>query len=88
MASISGLPELGTIVSVGSPFAPSAPSIGLFDAPTRSVGALKWHELRAAFADYDPVLLRRALLGESGSGSAGCDLLADAIACAEDETGG
>jgi hypothetical protein len=32
--------------------------------------------------------LRRALLGEAGSGSAGRDLLADAIECAEDETGG
>jgi hypothetical protein len=30
-------------------------------------------------------LLRRALLGEAGSGSAGLDLLADAIDCAEDE---
>jgi hypothetical protein len=45
-------------------------------------------ELLAAFADYDPVLLRRALLGEAGSGSAGVDLLADAIECAEDESGG
>jgi hypothetical protein len=43
-------------------------------------------ELLAAFADYDPALLRRALLGEAGSGSAGRDLLADAIECAEDET--
>jgi hypothetical protein len=45
-------------------------------------------ELLAAFADYDPALLRRALLGEAGSGSAGRDLLADAIECAEDENGG
>ena len=45
-------------------------------------------ELLAAFADYDPALLRRALLGEAGSGSAGRDLLADAIECAEDESGG
>ncbi len=36
-------------------------------------------ELRAGFADYDLVLLRRALLGEAESGSAGRDLLADAI---------
>jgi len=28
-------------------------------------------ELLAAFADYDPALLRRALLGEAGSGAAG-----------------
>jgi hypothetical protein len=34
------------------------------------------------------VLLRRALLGEAGSGSAGRDLLADAIECAEDELDG
>jgi hypothetical protein len=45
-------------------------------------------ELLAAFADYDPALLRRALLGEVGCGSAGRDLLADAIECAEDEAGG
>jgi hypothetical protein len=44
-------------------------------------------ELLAAFAGYDAALLRRALLGDAGSGSAGRDLLADAIACAEDETG-
>jgi hypothetical protein len=44
--------------------------------------------LLAAFADYDPALLRRALLGEAGSGAAGRDLLADAIECAEDESGG
>jgi len=35
-----------------------------------------------------PPLLRRALLGEAGSGSAGRDLLGDAIECADDETGG
>jgi hypothetical protein len=34
-----------------------------------------------------PALLRRALLGEVGTGAAGRDLLADAIECAEDETG-
>jgi hypothetical protein len=45
-------------------------------------------ELLAGLADYDPALLRRALLGEAGSGSAGRDLLANAIECAEDETGG
>ena len=45
-------------------------------------------ELLAAFADDDPALLRRALLGEAGSGSAGRDLLADAIECAEAETAG
>ena len=45
-------------------------------------------ELLAAFADYDPALLRRALLGDAGSGSAGRDLLADAIECAEEEMGG
>ena len=44
-------------------------------------------ELLAAFADYDAALLRRALLGEAGAGSAGRDLLADAIECAEDESG-
>jgi hypothetical protein len=44
-------------------------------------------ELLAGLADYDPALLRRALLGEAGSGAAGRDLLADAIECAEDETG-
>ena len=42
-------------------------------------------ELLAGLADYDQALLRRALLGEAGSGSAGRDLLADAIECAEDE---
>ncbi len=47
---------------------------------------LSWRAV-AGFADYDPVLLRRALLGEAGSGSAGLDLFADAIECAEDETG-
>jgi hypothetical protein len=41
--------------------------------------------LLAAFPNYDPALLRRALLGEAGSGSAARDLLADAIECAEDE---
>jgi hypothetical protein len=45
-------------------------------------------ELLAGLADYDPALLRRALLGEAGSGSAGRDLLADAIECAEEERGG
>jgi hypothetical protein len=45
-------------------------------------------QLVAAFADYNPALLRRALLGEAGSGSAGRDLLADTIECAEDESGG
>jgi hypothetical protein len=45
-------------------------------------------ELLAGLADYDAALLRRALLGEAGSGSAGRDLLADAIECAEDESGG
>jgi hypothetical protein len=45
-------------------------------------------ELLAGLADYDPALLRRALLGEAGSGSGGQALLADAIECAEDETGG
>jgi len=45
-------------------------------------------ELLAAFADFDPALLRRAQLGEAGSGSAGRDLLADASECAEDEAGG
>lgn len=44
-------------------------------------------ELLAALADYDAALLRRALLGDAGSGSSGRDLLADAIACAEDEAG-
>ena len=44
-------------------------------------------ELLAAFADYDPAPLRRALLGEAGSGSTGRDLRADAIECAEDEAG-
>ncbi len=43
-------------------------------------------ELLAAFADYNPALLRRALLGEAGS-SAGRDLFADAIECAKDESG-
>lgn len=32
-------------------------------------------ELLAAFADYDPALHQRALLGEAGSGAAGRDLL-------------
>jgi hypothetical protein len=45
-------------------------------------------ELLASLANYDPVPLRRALLGEAGSGSAGRDLLADEVECAEDETGG
>ncbi len=45
-------------------------------------------ELWAAFADIDPALLTRALLGDAGSGSAGRDLLADAIECAEDQCGG
>jgi hypothetical protein len=45
-------------------------------------------ELLVGFADHDPALLRRALLGEAGSGAAGRDLLADAIECAEDESGG
>jgi hypothetical protein len=44
-------------------------------------------ELLAGLADYDPALLRRALLGEAGAGCAGRDLLADAIECAEDEAG-
>jgi len=44
-------------------------------------------ELLAAFADWDHALLRWALLGKAGSGSAGRDLLADAIECAEDESG-
>jgi len=44
-------------------------------------------ELLAALADYDAALLRRALLGDAGSGSSVRDLLADAIACAEDEAG-
>jgi len=44
-------------------------------------------ELLAGLADYDPAMLRRAQLGEAGSGSAGRDLLADAIECAEDEQG-
>ena len=52
--------------------------------PTRRGAA----ELLAGLADYDPALLRRALLGEAGSGAAGRDLLADAIECAEDEAGG
>jgi hypothetical protein len=43
-------------------------------------------ELLAGLADY-PALLRRALLGEAGSGPAGRDLLADAVECAEEETG-
>jgi hypothetical protein len=45
-------------------------------------------ELLAGLADWDPALLRRAMLGEAGSASAGGDLLADAIECAEDETRG
>jgi hypothetical protein len=44
-------------------------------------------ELLAGLADYAPALLRRALLGEAGSGAAGRDLLADAIEYAEDENG-
>jgi hypothetical protein len=44
-------------------------------------------ELLAGLVDYDPALLRRALLGDAGSGSAGRDLLADAIECAEEESG-
>jgi len=44
-------------------------------------------ELLAGFADYDASLLRRALLGDAGSGAAGRELLADAIACAEEEMG-
>ncbi len=45
-------------------------------------------ELLAGLADYDSALLRRASLGEAGSGAAGRDLLADAIECAEDENAG
>jgi hypothetical protein len=45
-------------------------------------------ELPAALADWNPALLRRAQLGAAGSGSAGRDLLADAIECAEDENSG
>jgi hypothetical protein len=45
-------------------------------------------ELLVGLADCDPALLRRALLGEAGSGSKGRDLLAVAIECAEDEEGG
>ena len=48
-------------------------------------GPVVARELLAAFPNYDPALLRRALLGEAGSGSAARDLLADAIECAEDE---
>jgi hypothetical protein len=44
--------------------------------------------IAAGLADWNPALLRRALLGEAGSGSAGRDLLADAIECAKDERGG
>jgi hypothetical protein len=45
-------------------------------------------ELLAGLADWDPALLRRAMLDETGLASAGSDLLADAIECAEDETRG
>lgn len=61
---------------------------------SRSLGARgrcqspTWRSPCRLFADYDPTLLRRALLGEARSGSAGRDLLADAIECAEDESGG
>jgi hypothetical protein len=43
---------------------------------------------RAIELEVDSAVLRRALLGEAGAGSAGRNLLADAIECAEDETGG
>jgi hypothetical protein len=51
----------------------------------RQVRATPPSRTLAALAHSDPALLRRALLNEAGSGSAGRDLLADAIECAEDE---
>lgn len=44
--------------------------------------------LLAALAGWDPALLRRALLGETGQSNAGSKLLERAIEIAEDETGG
>jgi len=55
--------------------------------PDRAEDRRSAAELLAAFARYDPALLRRALLGDAGSGSAGRDLLADAPECAVDEIG-
>jgi hypothetical protein len=57
-------------------------SLSFLAAPTRRLGRAP------TFADYDRALLRRALLDEAGSGSAGRDLLVDAMECAEDERGG
>ncbi len=44
-------------------------------------------ELLAAPADWDPAVLRRAMLGVSGSGTAGRRLLAEAVKVAEYESG-
>ena len=42
-------------------------------------------ELLAALADWDPELLRRAAIGQTGDGNRGRDLLLEAVEVAEDE---
>ena len=44
-------------------------------------------ELLAALADWDPELLGRAAIGETGDGNKGRDLLLDAVEIAVDERG-
>ena len=43
-------------------------------------------ETLAALADWNPELLRRAAIGETGDSNAGRDLLVEAVEVAEDES--